>query len=182
MSTTNSTSTSLSAACRASSARSQVASRIRRTARCCLACGLSSVIRRDYRLRRDAVLRVPVPARARAARGCRSQRGARRAPTHARGAARVRSRSSRVRTRARRRHDHGRGHGTAAGGRTVRRIDEYAVEAVYHALFAAPIPAILGVIGFRVRGGVGALLIASALVLFVVMFFLSYALFCIGCT
>jgi hypothetical protein len=60
---------------------------------------------------------------------------------------------------------------------------EFAEEAVYHALVSLPIPLIIAVFAFRVHApAIPVLLLAAAVVVFLVVFWLSYFLFCIGCT
>jgi hypothetical protein len=54
---------------------------------------------------------------------------------------------------------------------------------VYHALVAAPIPLIVGVLAFRAHTPVvRVVLIAASIVLFVVLFWVSYFFLCVGCT
>jgi hypothetical protein len=60
---------------------------------------------------------------------------------------------------------------------------EFAEEAVYHVLVALPIPMVIAVFAFRAHAPtIRVMLIAAGVVVFLVVFWLSYFLFCIGCT
>jgi hypothetical protein len=60
---------------------------------------------------------------------------------------------------------------------------EFADEAVYHVLVALPIPLIIAVLAFRVHAPtIRVMILAVDVVVFLVMFWLSYFLFCVGCT
>jgi hypothetical protein len=60
---------------------------------------------------------------------------------------------------------------------------EFTREAAYHLLVALPIPSILvGLAFLKARNGTRVALLAGSLVLFVVIYVVSYMLFCIGCT
>jgi hypothetical protein len=60
---------------------------------------------------------------------------------------------------------------------------EFVQEAVYHVAFAAPAPAVLVVLAFtKARGMTRTILFATGLLLFVVLYIVSYGLFCVGCT
>jgi hypothetical protein len=54
---------------------------------------------------------------------------------------------------------------------------------VYHLLVAAPLPAILVVLAFATtRGQMKVALLATSILLFVLIYFVSYVVFCVGCT
>jgi hypothetical protein len=54
---------------------------------------------------------------------------------------------------------------------------------VYHLLVAAPVPGILVVLAFvKVRGQATVVLLISSLLLFVLIYLVSYVFFCVGCT
>jgi hypothetical protein len=60
---------------------------------------------------------------------------------------------------------------------------EFTREAAYHLLVALPIPVILvGLAFLKTRNETRVALLASSLVLFVVIYVVSYIFFCVGCT
>jgi hypothetical protein len=60
---------------------------------------------------------------------------------------------------------------------------EFTREAAYHLLVALPIPSILvGLAFLKTRNGTRVALLAGSLVLFVVIYVVSYMFFCVGCT
>jgi hypothetical protein len=60
---------------------------------------------------------------------------------------------------------------------------EFAEEAVYHVLVALPIPLMMAVFAIRVHApAVRVMLLAAGVLVFLVVFWLSYFVFCIGCT
>jgi hypothetical protein len=60
---------------------------------------------------------------------------------------------------------------------------EFAEEAVYHVLVALPIPLLIAVFAFRVHAPtIRVMLLAASVLVFLAVFWLSYFLFCVGCT
>jgi hypothetical protein len=54
---------------------------------------------------------------------------------------------------------------------------------VYHLLVAMPVPGILVVLALmKARGGTRIALLASSVLLFVLVYVVSYMFFCVGCT
>jgi hypothetical protein len=71
----------------------------------------------------------------------------------------------------------------APGGSPYTLVIDFAHEAVYHLLVAAPVPGILVVLAFvKVRGQATVVLLISSLLLFVLIYLVSYVFFCVGCT
>jgi hypothetical protein len=59
----------------------------------------------------------------------------------------------------------------------------FAQEAVYHLAIAAPLPAVLVVLAFvKARRETRVVLLSCSLVLFVLIYVVSYMFFCVGCS